>query len=275
MSPMTIGAVNQGKATVGNKRLRSPTTNIGGVCKRCFRSSHTTAKCCYQVVCRRCKCTDYVAINYPLDPRRSPRRKKNWVRTQKTLNDDDLGSKLMPRPQGSSSMSTGHSLHSHVKHSIPIPLGIARGRQISEKVLIDAIPTNLNAPLMGPITSVNDDVYLLPMASKEKVKMVSSLGVFELFSKKGLCSMSISPWSADLNALGRASGHGQWMLIWNVPLHGWCYGVIIEILKPVGKPNKSFISALVRRWLDVTLPVELDLSFGMRHYQVLITGDRG
>lgn len=120
--------VNQGKPTVGNKRLRSPTTNIGGVCNRCFRSSHTTAECCYQVVCRRCKCTDYVAINYPLDPRRSPRRKKNWVRTQNTLNDDDLGSKLMPRPQGSSSMSTGHSLHSHVKHSIPIPLEIASDR---------------------------------------------------------------------------------------------------------------------------------------------------
>lgn len=60
--------------------------------------------------------------------------------------------------------------------------------------------------------------------------------------------------------------------------------MILEVVKIVGelvslsqelKTNKTFISALVRRRKGVILPVKLDLSLGMRRYQVLLTDDRG
>lgn len=84
-----------------------------------------------------------------------------------------------------------------------------RAGQISEKVLEEAIPSILNAPLIGPITPINVDAYLLPMASLEEVKSASALGVFELSLKQGLCSMSISPWLANFGALRRAFGFDQ------------------------------------------------------------------
>lgn len=39
--------------------------------------------------------------------------------------------------------------------------------------------------------------------------------------------------------------------------------------------HKWFISALVRRRTGVSLPLELEVSLGMRKYIVIITGDRG
>lgn len=239
------------------------------------------------MVCRRCECAGHVAVNCPLDARRSPRRKKIRVRPRVSTEADKLSSEQRLKPQVSASDSTGHSQPTYAKISIPVPpeasslrdelesVGILslRTGQISESVLQDVIPSVLNVPLSGPLTPINDDVYLIPLATKEEVKAACLLGVFELSSKQGLCSMSISPWTAELGALGKASGSGQWVHIWNVPLHGWCESVISEILKPVGDlvavskmshPNKSFISVLVRRRLEVSLPMEVELSFGIR-----------
>lgn len=39
-------------------------------------------------------------------------------------------------------------------------------------------------------------------------------------------------------------------------------------------PHKRFITALVRRRVNVSLPLELDLSLGMRKYVVIFTGER-
>lgn len=55
----------------------------------------------------------------------------------------------------------------------------------------------------------------------------------------------------------------------------------MEVLWPVGElvvlsqasvPHKRFLSALVHRRVGVTLPLELDLSLGMRKYSVIFTG---
>lgn len=57
----------------------------------------------------------------------------------------------------------------------------------------------------------------------------------------------------------------------------------MEVVRSVGDlvalshastPHKYFISALVHRRVGISLPVELDLSLGMRRYSVLITGER-
>lgn len=73
------------------------------------------------------------------------------------------------------------------------------------------------------------------------------------------------------------------MLIWNLPLHGWCWNLILEMVKPVGdlvalsqtvNPHKWFISTLVRRRAGFSLPFEVELRLGMRKYTVLIAGER-
>lgn len=134
----------------------------------------------------------------------------------------------------STSDSTSRSLSTMVKLSLPIPpeadeirddlenvgiLSLRKG-QISKGVICDALSSVLNIPLSGPITPINDDSYPIPLASKEEVKKACSLGIFELSSKQGLCSMSVAPWSAEMGALGKDSGVSKWVHVWNVPLHG-------------------------------------------------------
>lgn len=98
------------------------------------------------------------------------------------------------------------------------------------------------------------------------------------------CNLCLAPWSAELGATGRASGDGQWMQVWNLPLHGWSWGIISEVLRPAGElmaisqattTHKQFITALVRRRAGVSLPLAIDVSLRMRRYIVIITGDRG
>lgn len=59
--------------------------------------------------------------------------------------------------------------------------------------------------------------------------------------------------------------------------------MIVEVLKPVGDvisfsnasvPYKRFLMVLVRRRFNVSLPVEIDFSFGMRRYKVIVTSER-
>lgn len=73
------------------------------------------------------------------------------------------------------------------------------------------------------------------------------------------------------------------MLVWNLPLHVWCWDMIKDVLRPVGElvamsqaqtPHKEFLSVLVRRREGVALPMEIELSLGMRRYVVLVTGER-
>lgn len=40
-------------------------------------------------------------------------------------------------------------------------------------------------------------------------------------------------------------------------------------------PHKKFIATLVRPRQRIALPIELDLSFGMRRYKMLLTEERG
>lgn len=85
--------------------------------------------------------------------------------------------------------------------------------QICEKILEKAIPLVLNSSLVRLITPLNDNAYLLPLNSFEDVEKVCKLGIFDLSSKQGLCTLSLSPWSSELGAWGKASVVGQWMLI--------------------------------------------------------------
>lgn len=150
--------------------------------------------------------------------------------------------------------------------------------------MLVVLPSIFNRELAGPVTPLNDCHFLLPMGSREEMKELCQLGTFLAVTKDGPCVLNLSPWSAELGATGRALGDGQWVHIWNLPLHAWCWPIIVEVLHPLGElvalsqaelPHKYFISVLVRHRASITLPLELDFSMGMRKYQVLFIGDRG
>lgn len=155
---------------------------------------------------------------------------------------------------------------------------------VNEASIIEMAPSIVNKPLAGPITPLNETAFLVPLASREEMKEVCKLGSFKVITKDGPCTMTMAPWSAEIEADGRASGEGQWIHIWNLPFHAWCWNIICEVVRPVGElialsqapsTHKYFISVLVRRRMGVSLPFVVALSLGMRRYSVLIRGDHG
>lgn len=153
---------------------------------------------------------------------------------------------------------------------------------VNDSTLMEVAPSILNRTLAGPITPLTDCSFLVPLANREEVRDVCKLGNFTIVIKDGPCTLKLAPWSAEIGAVGRTSGSGQWMHLWNFPLHGWSWCTIAEVVKPVGvlvafsqatTHYKQFLSVLVRRRVGVVLPFELDLSVGMRRYTVLITGE--
>lgn len=54
------------------------------------------------------------------------------------------------------------------------------------------------------------------------------------------------------------------MHVWNLPLHGWSWGIISEVLRPACE--------LVALFQATT---EIEVSLGMRKYVLIVTGDQG
>lgn len=104
---------------------------------------------------------------------------------------------------------------------------------VNEANLLAVMPSIINKELASPITPLYDCTFLLPLRSREEVKELCKLGKFKVKTKDGPCIVMISPWSAELGTVGRASREGQWVLIWNLPFHAWCWSIISEVLRPV------------------------------------------
>lgn len=83
--------------------------------------------------------------------------------------------------------------------------------------ILELLPSLVNRSLAGPLIPVNDSTFLVPLESREEVKEVCKLGSFKVNTKDGNCILKMAPWSAELGAKGKASGAGQWVLIWNLP----------------------------------------------------------
>lgn len=93
---------------------------------------------------------------------------------------------------------------------------------VNESSLLAVIPSLINVSLAGPISPLNDCIFLLPLMNREEVKELCKMGKFKAMTKDGQCVLKIAPWSAEIGAIGRVSGEGRWILIWNLPLHAWC-----------------------------------------------------
>lgn len=154
----------------------------------------------------------------------------------------------------------------------------------NEPSILEEAPSFINRTLAGPLTPLNGCSYLVPLTSRKEVREVCKLGTFKVATKDGPCTLKITPWSAEIGAISRASGSSQWIHLWNLPLHHWSWCTITEVIKPMGEivalsqassTHKQFLSVLVHCRAGVSLPFELDLSMGMRRYTLLVTGEKG
>lgn len=248
---------------MGAKRPRSPKE---ASCGRCFRTSHYTAECRHQVVCLSCSGVGHLAVRCKV-AKRSPPHKHFHVRSKK-MGTDKLGQDVPALKSTLPELQCSHPA-SRVSISLPLSPEVCATREelakvvilsiveghVNESSILEVAPTLLNVQLAGPITQVNESSFLVPLASRDKVKEVCKLGTFKASTKEGLCQLRVAPWSAELGLEGKASGEGQWMHLWNLPLNGWTWGIISEVIPPVGElvalsqattMHKRFVSVLVR-----------------------------
>lgn len=263
MSSLSVtSAHNQGSSRLTSaKRPRSPTE---GTCGRCFCSSHKAAKCRHQAVCLRCVGVGHMAAHCSVEC--SPHRKRLHVRSKHvTSSDQQVGPRddsvrsrrvsMDEQPCATRVKAVPEVVTSSSPRPICVDLSLSLTLKISElrekpaKVvvltlmegfvnkasIVEVAPSIINKPLAGPITPLNEIALLFLLASREDVKEVCKIGSFKVVTKDGPYTMKISPWSAEIRADDRASGEGQWIHIWNLPLNGWCWSIIFELVWPVGE----------------------------------------
>lgn len=168
-----------------------------------------------------------MVARYPVEPRRSLHRWKLHIRSIRM--DKIPTSPTKPDSIRRSLEFVASQTHSSSRPALSIALTpdseklreeLARVAVLSlvegvvnESNLLAVLLSILNRKLAGPITPLNDCSFLLPVKSREEVKELCKLGSFVTSTKDGPCKLSISPWSAELGAAGRASGDGLWVHI--------------------------------------------------------------
>lgn len=232
-------------AKMGAKRPRSPRD---GACGRCFKTSHVTAECRHQVVCLRCSGVGHVAARCPMENRRSPRRRRVHVRSKLVGNlatsprsrmDEGRQPEVGLKPlevQGGVNVSEGlqHPRVSRESLSLSLTpesyelreelakvvvLSVVRG-QVNDGSVLEVIPSIINTKVVGPIVPLNESSFLVPFENRDEVCEMVKMGMFDVMTKDGRCSLNLAHWTAELGVLGRADGAGQWVTIWNLSLHG-------------------------------------------------------
>lgn len=94
-------------------------------------------------------------------------------------------------------------------------------RFVNKASIQEIIPSILKRDLLEPITPLNNCAFLVLLTNREEVKEVCKMESFKVATKDAPCVLKLAPWLAELGAMGRASGDGQWVSLWNLPLHAW------------------------------------------------------
>lgn len=135
-----------------------------------------------------------------------------------------------------------------------IVLDVVSG-QTNEDILLEFLPGALNTPRVDAVYEFRGNSYLATLCSEEEALKASKIGDLSLPSRLGPCVFSISQWTAEVGSVGAATGKGQVLLIWSLPLHAWTWPVLVDLLRPIGelvaipqpsKRHKAFLSVLVR-----------------------------
>lgn len=280
----------EGSSLAGSKRQRLPPT-----CGHCLRSTHRTSECRHLLMCKRCGGAGHMAFGCRVELPSPPRRRR--ARPPAKARCSDLGNRSVAPPVNSDRTAVDRLHPQKINISLSLTQETVRLRkdlakiivldvisgQTSEEILLEFLPGALNTPRVEAVYEFRGNSFLATLCSKEEAIKASKLAELSLPSRMGPCVVSISPWTVEVGSVGSASGRGQVLLIWNLPLHAWTWTVLVELLKPIGemvaipqpsKPHKSFLSVLVRCHHRTSLPFEVSLSFGMRRFIVLITDNR-
>lgn len=71
----------------------------------------------------------------------------------------------------------------------------------------------INRVLVGPITLLNECIFLVPLASREEVKEVRKLRSFRVETKDGPYTLNLARWLVEIGVDSCASREGQWTII--------------------------------------------------------------
>lgn len=66
---------------------------------------------------------------------------------------------------------------------------------VNEASVLEVAPTIINMALAGLISPLNDCSFLVPLASREKIKEVCKLDNFKVATKDSPCTLKLAPWS--------------------------------------------------------------------------------
>ncbi|KAM0941644.1 putative virus X resistance protein-like, coiled-coil [Dioscorea sansibarensis] len=213
--------------------------------------------------------------------RRSPpasRKRTSHGRTQ-TLN------------QRHAPISQTHSVTPRTSLSIPITEEILRSKnelkktsiisvisgQTSEKHLQEELPVVLNLSGGVKVSPFGINTFVISFHSEKDSRTAESMGLIQLDGRHGLCTVSLVPWSPELGSMGAATGSYRRITVVNLPLHCRDWATLVELVKPAGdlvavqkddKVTLEFVYVLVRLRRVINLPLELELTVGMRQYLI-------
>lgn len=219
----------------GNKRMRGSPAE----CRKCLRTTHRTEECRQLLMCRRCEGSGHIAANCNVRFL-APRRRKTRSRPMNLRGSPKVGKQLDPplsqAPRKSVVSSSVSPEVNKLRDDLSklIIININSGF-ISANALQEALAELLGAQHVGPVSHFRGDSYIVSLPSLEEVKMACNLGEFEVSSNFGQCKISFTPWTGDVASEGAARGTGTWVNIWNLPLHCWCWQVVVDILRPIGE----------------------------------------
>lgn len=102
--------------------------------------------------------------------------------------------------------------------------------QTNDEILLEFLPGALNTPRVDAVYEFRGSSFLATLCSEEEAIRASKIGELSLPSRLGQYVFSISLWTAEVGSVGAASGKGQVLLIWNLPLHAWTWTVLVGLL---------------------------------------------
>lgn len=225
-----------GSLMSGVKRRRSPAT-----CGHCLRTTHKTEECRHLLTCKRCGGAGHMAVGCRVELPPSPRQCRVRLAAKARRSPPAHHSELLDRREGGVVDRT-HPHKVHVSISLTqetsklrkelakiVVLDVISG-QTNDEILLEFLPGALNTPRVDAVYEFRGSSFLATLCSEEEAIRASKIGELSLPSRLGQYVFSISLWTAEVGSVGAASGKGQVLLIWNLPLHAWTWTVLVGLL---------------------------------------------
>lgn len=269
-----------------SKRRRLSESKL--VCKKCLRSSHTSADCRHQLTCRRCAGAGHVAAHCP---RRSPRGVEDENPRQRSKKPQ-----IDARPLLNIAPSLTTAIASPdlplIRVSLPISEEINKTKEELRKMIIIRVSSgnvSVNSLMThmpkifypGSIVNITpyDDEFILTMNSSRSAVQAVKRNPLSFSSKHGECTIILTPWTPEFKSHSLAAGNYQWIRISNLPMHCWNWDSIVSVLRPIGdliyvqkreEASMKFLRMMARLKKPIVFPMQMVVDVGMRSFFVML-----